>query len=101
MAFPFGGHPTLADYIGQARKDHGATAKSGSASDDSGRSHTVTRIEIPASGRSVVVVGISQTEHLEPSMIGYLDRRLGINSPWFSVDPIDDGDPRQTDKPLN
>lgn len=85
MAFPFGGHPRLADYIGQARKDHGATAKSGSAADDSGKSHSVTRIEVP-SGKSVVVVGIKQTERLVPSQIGYLDRRLGITSPWFSVD---------------
>lgn len=86
MSHPFGGHPRLADYIGQARKDHGATAQSGSASDRSGRVHTVTKISIPGSGKSVVVVGVAQTEHLTPSMIGYLDRRLGIKSPWFSVD---------------
>ena len=86
MAFPFGGHPRLADYIGQARKDHGAIAQSGSASDGTGKSHEVTKISIPATGKSVVVVGTRQTEYLAPSTIGYLDRRLGIDSPWFSVD---------------
>lgn len=86
MSFPFGGHPRLADYIGQARKDHGATAKSGSADDSSGKAHAVSKISVPA-GKSVVVVGMEQTEHLTPAMIGYLDRRLGISSPWFSVDP--------------
>lgn len=89
MAFPFGGHPRLADYIGQARKDHQATAESGTAADRSGKAHAVSKIKVP-SGKSVVVVGISQTEHLLPSMVGYLDRRLGITSPWFSVDPGDD-----------
>ena len=93
MAYPFGGHPRLADYIGQARKDHGAIAKSGSAADSSGKSHTVTRIQIPKTGRYVIVVGVDQKEHLAPAMVGYLDRRLDIVSPWFSVDPIDDSQP--------
>jgi len=93
MAFPFGGHPRLADYIGQARKDHGATSQSGSAADSSGGAHAVTKIAIPATGKSVVVVGVNQTEYLTPSMVGYLDRRLGIDSPWFSVDPPDDEQP--------
>lgn len=89
MAFPFGGHPRLADYIGQARKDHGASASSGSAVDHSGKGHTATKITLP-NGRSVVAVGITQMDYLTPSMIAYLDRRLGINSPYFSVDPPDD-----------
>lgn len=92
MAHPFGSHPRLADYIGQAKKDHDATAKSGSAADASGKNHGFTKVSLP-SGKSVVVVGISQTEYITPSMIGYLDRRLGINSPWFSVDLGDDFDP--------
>ena len=93
MSFPLGGHPRLADYIANVRKKCGATAKSGSAADESGKSHTVTRIEIPKTGKSVVVVGVQQTEYLTPSLIGYLDRRLGITSPWFSVDPDDDTPP--------
>jgi len=93
MSFPFGGHPRLCDYVGQARKDHGASASSGTAADSSGKAHAVTKITVP-SGKSVVVVGVEQTERLTPSMVGYLDRRLGIVSPWFSVDPIDDVQPQ-------
>lgn len=92
MAFPFGGHPRLADYILQAKKDHGATAQSGSASDENGKPHCVTKISLP-SGKSVVVAGVEQTEYLVPSMVGYLDRRLGINSPWFSIEPETDQQP--------
>ncbi|MFD2056461.1 hypothetical protein ACFSQT_27150 [Mesorhizobium calcicola] len=88
MAYPFGGHPRLADYIGQARQDHGATCQSGTAADSSGKAHAVSKIKVP-SGKSVVVVGMDQTDHLTPSMVGYLDRRLEITSPWFSVDPGD------------
>jgi hypothetical protein len=29
--------------------------------------------------------GVSQGENLAPSVIGYLDRRLGVRSLWFSV----------------
>lgn len=93
MAYPFGGHPTLADYIGHARKNYGATAQSGSAAHSDGQSYPVTKISVPG-GKTVVVVGVTQTEFLTPSMIGYLDRRLGIASPWFSVDPIDDSQPQ-------
>ena len=93
MSFPFGGHPLLADYIANARKKYGAVAKSGSVADESGKSHTVTWIKIPKTGKSVAVVGVQQTEYLAPASIGYLDRRLGITSPWFSVDPDDDTPP--------
>ncbi len=85
MAFPFGGHPTLADYIGQVRHDHGARAQSVVVTDDYGHVETAIRITLP-SGLSTVVVGIQQTEHLTPTDIGQIDRRLGIKSPYFSVD---------------
>jgi len=88
MAFPFGGHPTLADYIGQARHDHKATAQSIVAQDDDGNAVTAHRIQLP-NGVSTIVVGIEQTDHLTPTDIGSLDRRLGIQSPYFSVDPSD------------
>lgn len=90
MAFPFGGHPRLADYIGQARKDHSAVAQSGSAASSEGKSYEVTKISIPKTGRSVVVVGVKQTDKIAPSMVGYLDRRLDISSPWFGIDSGDD-----------
>lgn len=85
MSHPFGGHPTFGKYLIWANQDHGFTAQSGIASDESGKPHTVTKIT-DRKGVSVVVPGIDQDAHLTPSMVGYLDRRLGISSPWFSVD---------------
>ena len=85
MAHPFGGHPTFGKYLLWANKEHGFRAQSGIASDASGKPHTVTKISKPG-GPSVVVPGVSQDEYLTPSLVGYLDRRLGIMSPWFSVD---------------
>jgi hypothetical protein len=84
MAYPFGGHPNLATYIVWLKEAHQGTAQSGYSTDQKGKSHALTRLALP-SGASVVVVGISQGEFLAPSMVGYLDRRLGIKSPWFSV----------------
>lgn len=84
MAFPFGGHPTFAQYLVWARDEHGCSAQSGAAATRSGRSYPVTKITHP-NGQSVVVPGVGQHEHLAPSMVGYLDRRLGISSPFFSV----------------
>ena len=85
MAFPFGGHPTLAAYIQWARETHSFRAQSIAAPDDAGKTHTAVKI-YKDEGPSVVVVGVPQSEHLVPSMIGYLDRRLGLTSPWYSVD---------------
>lgn len=83
MAYPFGGHPTLAAYMAWLRDNHQGTAQSGYSTDAKGKVHTLTRLS--AGGKSVVVVGLSQNEFLSPSMVGYLDRRLGVKSPWFAV----------------
>jgi hypothetical protein len=84
MAAPFGGHPNLATYIVWLKDEHQGSAQSGYSTDGKGKSHALTKLSVP-SGKSVVVVGVSQAEFLVPSMVGYLDRRLGIKSPWFSV----------------
>jgi hypothetical protein len=84
MSFPFGGHPNLASYIFWLKETHQGTAQSGYSTDGKGKSHALTKLTLP-SGKSVVVVGVSQGEFLAPSMVGYLDRRLDIKSPWFSV----------------
>jgi hypothetical protein len=84
MAAPFGGHPQLASYIDWLRQNHSGTAQSGYAPDPKGQSHSLLKLSVPG-GKSVVLVGVSQHEHLAPSMVGYLDRRLGVKSPWFSV----------------
>jgi hypothetical protein len=84
MSSPFGGHPTLGRYIAWIR-NLGFEAKSGTGPDESGKTHTVTKI-FKEGGSSVVVVGVDQTEHMVATMVGYLDRRLGVKSPFFSID---------------
>lgn len=85
MAFPFGGHPTFGQYLIWALDAHGFTARTGIGSDVTGKPHSITRI-FKEGGPSAIVPGIKQEEHLTPSVVGYLDRRLGIKSPWFSID---------------
>jgi hypothetical protein len=63
---------------------HQGTAQSGYSTDKKGKLHALTKLALPT-GKSVVVVGLSQGEFLAPSMVGYFDRRLGIKSPWFTV----------------
>jgi hypothetical protein len=83
VASPFGGHPTFGRYLMWAA-EQGCQAQSGFRMDSRGQTHTLTKITAP-SGKSVVVPGVSQTEYLVPTMISYLDRRLGLSSPWFSL----------------
>ena len=85
MAHPFGGHPTFSSYIDWARKEHGFRAQSGYGHDRHGKTHLVTRI-YKEDGPSLVVPGIKPGDRLAPTQVGNFDRRLGINSPWFSVD---------------
>lgn len=89
MAFPFSKAPTLAEYIHWARETHGFRAQSIVAPDETGKSQLAIKI-FTEGGPSVVFVG-GQQECLSPSMIGYLDRRLGITSKWYSMDdrPLD------------
>jgi hypothetical protein len=84
-AFPFGGHPTLAAYIDWARQQ-GSRARSGVKSDEDGMVHSLTQIICDNTRKWVTVVGIQQNEHLVATMIGYLDRRLGLKSPFAAID---------------
>ncbi|SHM40776.1 hypothetical protein [Bradyrhizobium lablabi] len=84
MAAPFGGHPNLATYIVWLKSEHQGLVQSGYSTDGKGKSHALTKLSVP-SGASVVVVGMSQAEFLVPTMVSYLDRRLGVKSPWFSI----------------
>ena len=84
MAHPFGGHPTLAAYIDWIRSQ-GGSASSG-MSNVRGRMHSLTKI-IAANGNHVIVIGTRQDERLVPTMVGYLDRRLDVKSPWVSLPP--------------
>lgn len=79
MSFPFGGHPTLIQYCTRARLEFKCSVSLFMAQDDNGAPESITRIT-SATGKSVEVVGVQESEHLTPSQVAYLDRRLGINS---------------------
>jgi hypothetical protein len=68
---------------------HGFKCLTGTAPDRRGKQHPTVRI-FKEGGPSVILVG-DQRERLTPSQLGYLERRLGVKSEWFSVDNDDDG----------
>ncbi len=51
-----------------------------------GGTDTFTRIEAP-SGRFVTEAGTRHDEYLTPSSVHRLDRRLGLTSPFATIDP--------------
>ncbi len=85
MAYPFGGHPTFAEYLRWAR-EQGCSVQTGVVQAGVHRSQGVTRIGSPNGRLWVIEAGTEQTEILLPTSIARLDRRLGLKSPWFSID---------------
>lgn len=79
MAFPFGGHPTLAQYCTRLQQEFNCAVEQGVATDDNGAGESITKITTEA-GLYAIVIGVQHKEHLTPSQVAYLDRRLGINS---------------------
>lgn len=78
MAHPFGGHPTLAQYILWAREEHGCESRTGTT-----HGQSFIRIE-KDSDHVVFVFGDQINDYLSPTQVGNLDRRLSIESPWVS-----------------
>ena len=87
MSMPFGGHPTLAQYMAWA-KEEGCEVKQGVVYNDNGQPYSITKIIAP-SGKWVHEVGTQHGDYLVPTTIARLDRRLGLASPFFSIDPDD------------
>ena len=83
VAFPFGGHPTFAQYL-EWVISQGCKVLSGV---DTEHSVLVTKITAP-SGKTAIEVGTRPHDFLVPTTIGRLDRRLGLISPWFGA-PMD------------
>lgn len=88
-AAPFGKHPKLAEYIAWA-KDQGCTVESGVVHTNRGETYGFTKIAASAD-KFVILAGIAQTEHLTPATVARFDRRLGLRSPFASVDWADRG----------
>ena len=83
MSFPFGGHPTLKEFI-EFAEGVGCSAKV-FARGVKGKVFQVLEITNQAGGR-VVVANPDLAEHLSPSTVTYLQRRLAIRTP-FAVRP--------------
>lgn len=80
MAFPFGGHPNLGKYLHWAFEEHNFKSQSCISHDQDGSQRSYHKVSKP-NGETVLIVDIPQDEPLTPSMIAYLDRRLGIEWP--------------------
>lgn len=85
MSLPFGEHPTFAQYLSWAISQ-GCTVRSGYATTEDGRAEGATLIASADGTRWVVEVGTGQRERLHPTAVARLDRRLGMKSPFFSID---------------
>jgi hypothetical protein len=83
-AYPFGGHPTFGHYIHWALSA-GCQVQSGYTADDAGRPHAITKITSPDGSRWVIEAA-DQREHLPPTTIARLDRRLGLKSPFETLE---------------
>lgn len=84
MAAPFGNHPTLTEYLMWAYSQ-GCRANSMVGQGDNGKMCTFQIIEAQ-DGRYVLTPDLSANERLMPTMVGYLDRRLGLKSPFSKID---------------
>ena len=83
MSYPFGGHPRLSEYIHWAMTEHGCLHTSGFRKVD-GRMEQFQLIECAETGKHVFVFE-SQNEYIVPSTVSYLDRRLGLVSPFAKL----------------
>lgn len=85
MAFPFAKAPQLIDYMRWAQ-GQGCECPSGY---DAFTGSTFVSIIAP-SGLRVTIPSMPQTERLTARFIAHLDRRLGLSSPFLSIDAPDD-----------
>jgi hypothetical protein len=83
-AFPFGGHPTIGEYIEWALHE-GCTVKDSVISVE-GEPYSVMRIFNPSGKRWVTEIGTQRSDFLVPTTIGRFARRLGLKSPFFYLD---------------
>jgi hypothetical protein len=82
VAYPFGNHPTLKSYVEWCSSQR-CTMHSALVRIDE-KMVTCHRLVNPANGRHVVIAG-KMTDILVPTMVAWLDRRLGLSSPFSKV----------------
>lgn len=82
MAHNFGGHPTLMRFI-EFSQSVGCSASAYTRVSRSGKASHILKIE-NSNGGQVLIEDPDYTERLTPSFITYLQRRLGIKTPFAS-----------------
>lgn len=89
MSFPFGGHPTLNDYLAEASR-HGCKLTKTTIADEAERPCALYILE--REGRHLLIADTALEERLAPTMVGQYDRRLGIQSKFATAPTGDDCD---------
>lgn len=80
MSYPFGGHPTLGDFLSWLEQE-GCTVATNVRTSSKGRGYT--SIEISSStGSRLAIVDVPQDERLAPSTVSHYLRRLGIKKTY-------------------
>jgi hypothetical protein len=93
MAVPFGGHPTLQQFLEWATSNGCKVEHKVRAHSVTGQPYKVLEITGPSGGR-VVMAKPDGSELLAPSQVNFLHRRLGVKSS-FAATP-EQPDPRGT-----
>jgi hypothetical protein len=83
MSHPFGGHPTLADFLDFAASQ-GCSVKKAVRSTKSGRTYEAWVIANPAGG-TLTIPNPSFQEPMAPAIVSQYQRRLGIKTPFAEV----------------
>jgi hypothetical protein len=78
---PFGGHPTLNEYL-QWAYSQGCRAKSGIMSNPGGPMCSIQIIRNADESKHAIVADMPANERLSPSYVRHLDDRLGLKSPF-------------------
>jgi hypothetical protein len=77
MAFPFAQHPTLNEFLRWLERE-GFRTQSAVLNDDHGRPSSAVIVTKAGSDRHLIIVGMRESERLEPSLIAHYKRRLGL-----------------------
>jgi hypothetical protein len=94
VAVPFGGHPTLEQFLEWATKNGCKAVRKTRTHSIHRRTYEVLEITGP-DGAQVVIANPDLQEHLAPSEVSYLHRRLGVRSPFPALP--EQPDPEQTE----
>lgn len=85
MSVPFGGHPRLRDFVEWATRDGGCTGQVKTrAHSQTGQPYQSLELTAP-SGAQVALADPDLDERLAPSQVTYLNRRLGLKSPFPGI----------------